>query len=67
MLCVTKKSINKRQLPLYKIKRRLPKILSEEELNVFFNVCDNYMYKTIKSIIFYNNVQVNNIKNIEQV
>ena len=30
-----------------KEKRRLPKILSDEELNVFFDACENYMYKTI--------------------
>ena len=39
--------INHKQLPMYKKKRKLPKILSEEELNVFFNACDNYMYRTI--------------------
>lgn len=42
--------INHKQLPMYKKKRKLPKILSEEELNVFFNACDNYMYKTIVNV-----------------
>ena len=28
--------INHKQLPMYKKKRKLPKILSEEELNIFF-------------------------------
>lgn len=49
---VIDKPINKRQLPLFKTKRRLPKILSEEELNVFFDACDNYMYKTIFMLIY---------------
>lgn len=26
---------------MYKKKRRLPKILSEEELNIFFDACEN--------------------------
>ena len=44
--------INKRQIPLYRGKRRLPKILSEEELKVFFDACDNYKYKTIFMLIY---------------
>ena len=44
--------INKKQIPMYKKKRRLPKILSEEELGIFFNACDNYMYKTIFMLIY---------------
>ena len=35
--------IKHKQLPMYKKKRRLPEILSKEELNIFFNACDNYM------------------------
>ena len=35
--------INYKQIPMYKKKRKLPKILSEEELNIFFDACDNYM------------------------
>ena len=37
--------INHKQLPMYKKKRM--KILSEEKLNIFFDTCDNYMYKII--------------------
>ena len=39
--------INKKQIPMYRKKRILPKILKAEELSIFFNACDNYMYKTI--------------------
>ena len=39
--------INQKQIPMYKKKRKLPKILSEEELNIFFDACYSYMYKTI--------------------
>ena len=44
--------INHKQIPMYKKKRKLPKILSDEELNVFFNACDNYMHKTIFMLIY---------------
>ena len=37
---------------MYRKKRRLPKILREEELSIFFNACDNYMYKTIFMLIY---------------
>lgn len=44
--------INKKQIPMYRKKRILPKILKEEELSIFFNACDNYMYKTIFMLIY---------------
>lgn len=44
--------INKKQIPMYKKRRSLPKILREEELSIFFNACDNYMYKTIFMLIY---------------
>lgn len=44
--------INKKQIPMCKKKISLPKILSEEELGIFFNACDNYMYKTIFMLIY---------------
>ena len=56
--------INYKQLPMYKKKRKLPKILSEEELNVFFNVCDNYMYKTIFMMIYGSGLRISEATNI---
>ena len=56
--------INKRQLPLYKGKRRLPKILSDEELNVFFNACENYKYKTIFMMIYGSGLRISEATNI---
>ena len=56
--------INKRQLPLYKGKRRLPKILSEKELDVFFNACDNYMYKTIFMMIYGSGLRISETTNL---
>lgn len=56
--------INYKQLPMYKKKRKLPKILSEEELNVFFNACDNYMYKTIFMMIYGSGLRISEATNI---
>ena len=56
--------INYKQLPMYKKKRKLPKILSEEELNVFFNACDNYMYKTIFMMIYGSGLRISQATNI---
>ena len=56
--------INHKQLPMYKKKRKLPKILSEEELNVFFNACDNYMYKTIFMMIYGSGLRISEATNI---
>lgn len=56
--------INKRQLPLYKGKRRLPKILSYEELNVFFYACEDYKYKTIFMMIYGSGLRISEATNI---
>ena len=56
--------INHKQLPMYKKKRRLPKILSEEELNIFFNACNNYMYKTIFMMIYGSGLRTSEATNI---
>ena len=56
--------INHKQLPMYKKKRKLPKILSEEELDVFFNACDNYMYKTIFMMIYGSGLRVSEAVNL---
>ena len=37
---VLDKPINYKQIPMYKKKRKLPKILSDEELNIFFAIGD---------------------------
>ena len=56
--------INHKQLPMYKKKRKLPKILSEEELNVFFNACEDYMYKTIFMMIYGSGLRISEATNI---
>ena len=56
--------INHKQLPMYKKKRKLPKILSEEELNVFFDACEDYMYKTIFMMIYGSGLRISEATNI---
>ena len=56
--------INQKQIPMYKKKRRLPKILSEKELNIFFDACENYMYKTIFMMIYGSGLRISEAVNI---
>ena len=56
--------INQKQIPMYKKKRRLPKILREEELNIFFYACENYMYKTIFMLIYGTGLRISEATNI---
>lgn len=46
------KPLNQKQIPMYKKKRMLPKILSDEELGIFFNACSDYRDKTIFMLIY---------------
>ena len=61
---VLDKPINQKQIPMYKGKRRLPKILSEEDLNVFFNACENCEYKTIFMIIYGSGLRISEATNL---
>ena len=56
--------INHKQMPRYKRKRRLPKILSEEELKVFFDACEDYKYKTIFMMIYGSGLRISEATNI---
>lgn len=56
--------INQKQIPMLKGKRRLPKILSEEELNVFFYACENYEYKTIFMLIYGSGLRISEATNL---
>ena len=46
------KIINKKQLPMYRNRRKTKEVLTKEELSTFFNACENYMYKTIFMMIY---------------
>ena len=56
--------INHKQIPRYKRKRRLPKILSDEELKVFFDACEDYKYKTIFMMIYGSGLRISEAANI---
>ena len=61
---VLDKPINQKQIPMYKKKRKLPKILSDKELDVFFHACDNYMYKTIFMMIYGSGLRISEATNL---
>lgn len=61
---VLDKPINQKQVPMYKKKRRLPKILRDEELDVFFNACENYQHKTIFMLIYGSGLRISEATNI---
>lgn len=46
------KVINKKQLPMYRKRRKMKDVLTKEELSTFFNACENYKYKTIFMMIY---------------
>ena len=48
---------------MYK-KRKLPKILSAEELNIFFYACEDYKYRTIFMMIYGSGLRISEAVNI---
>ena len=58
------KLINKKQLPMYRTRRKMKDVLTKEELSTFFNVCDNYMYKTIFMMIYGSGLRISEAVNL---
>lgn len=58
------KLINKKQLPMYRKRRKVKDVLTKEELSTFFNACDNYMYKTIFMLIYGSGLRVSEAVNL---
>lgn len=58
------KIINKKQLPMYRNRRRMKDVLTKEELSTFFNACDNYMYKTIFMLIYGSGLRISEAVNL---
>ena len=58
------KVINRKQLPMYRKSKPLPKILTKEELVSFFNVC-NYKYKTIFMLVYGSGLRISEVANLE--
>lgn len=58
------KLINKKQLPMYRNRRKMKDVLTKEELSAFFNACDNYMYKTIFMMIYGSGLRISEAVNL---
>ena len=59
------KLINKKQLPMRKLKKRVIKVLTQEELSTFFNCVDNYKFKTIFMLAYGSGLRIGEIVNLQ--
>ena len=57
------KLINKKQLPMRKQKKTVYRVLTKEELSTFFNVCDNFKFRTIFMLVYGSGLRIGRIKN----
>lgn len=57
--------INKKQIPMRKKKRTVYKVLTKEELSTFFNVCDNFKFKTIFILAYGSGLRIGEIANLQ--
>ena len=58
------KLINKKQLPMRKKKKTLYKVLTKEELSTFFNMCDNFKFKTIFMLAYGSGLRIGEVANL---
>ena len=58
------KVLNKKQLPMRKKKKTVYKVLTKEELSTFFNVIENYKFKTIFMLIYGSGLRVGEVVNL---
>ena len=58
------KIINKKQLPMYRNRRKIKDVLTKEELSAFFNACENYKYKTIFMMIYGSGLRISEALNV---
>ena len=58
------KVINKKQLPMYRNRRRMIVVLTKEELSAFFNACKNYKYKTIFMLVYGTGLRIGEVANL---
>lgn len=56
--------LNKKQIPMRKNKKRVYKVLTKEELSTFFNVCDNFKFKTIFMLAYGSGLRIGEIANL---
>lgn len=60
------KLINKKQLPMYRKRRKMKDVLTKEELSAFFNACENYKYKTIFMMIYGSGLRISEALNLRE-
>ncbi len=58
------KLINKKQLPMRKKKKGIYKVLTKEELSTFFDLVDNYKFKTIFMLAYGSGLRIGEIVNL---
>ena len=58
------KLINKKQLPMRKKKKTVYRVLTKEELSTFFNVCDNFKFKTIFMLVYGSGLRIGEVANL---
>ena len=58
------KVLNKKQIPMRKEKKTVYKVLTKEELSTFFNVIENYKFKTIFMLIYGSGLRVGEVVNL---
>lgn len=55
------KLINKKQLPMRKKKQEVYKVLTKEELSTFFNVCNNFKFKTLFMLVYGSGLRIGEV------
>ena len=58
------KLINKKQIPMRKSKKTVYKVLTKEELSTFFNVCDNFKFRTIFMLVYGSGLRIGEVANL---
>ena len=58
------KVLNKKQLPMRKEKKTVYKVLTKEELSTFFNVIENYKFKTIFMLVYGTGLRIGEVVNL---
>lgn len=58
------KLINKKQIPMRKSKKRVYKVLTNEQLSTFFNACDNFKFRTIFMLAYGSGLRIGEIENL---
>ena len=58
------KLINKKQLPMRKLKKKVYKVLTKEELSTFFNCVNSYKFKTIFMLVYGSGLRIGEVTNL---